>query len=77
MVWACSMGEEGKVAYRVLDENHEGRRPLGRPGHRWDDNVIMDLEEVGWIGAWTGLIWLRIGTGGGLFVNTVKNFRIP
>ena len=50
MVWACSMGEEGKVAYRVLAENHEGRRPLGRPGHRWDDNVIMDLEEVDGLG---------------------------
>jgi hypothetical protein len=38
----------------------EGRRPLGRPRHRWEDNIKMDLEEVGW-GAWTGLVWLRIG----------------
>jgi hypothetical protein len=30
------------------------------------DNIKMDLQEVGWKGAWTGLIWLRIGTGGGL-----------
>jgi hypothetical protein len=36
-----------------------------RPSHRWEDNIKMDLQEVGW-GAWTGLIWLRIGTGGGL-----------
>jgi hypothetical protein len=43
----------------------EGRRPLGRPRRRWEDNIIMDLQEVEW-GAWTGLIWLRIGTGGGL-----------
>ena len=43
----------------------EGGRPLGRPRHRWEDNIKVDLREVGW-GAWAGLIWLRIGTGGGL-----------
>jgi hypothetical protein len=43
----------------------EGRRPLGRPRRRWEDNIKMDLQEVGW-GAWSGLIWLTIGTGGGL-----------
>jgi len=32
--------------------------------HRWEDNIKRDLHEVGW-GAWTGLIWLRIGKGGG------------
>jgi hypothetical protein len=31
--------------------------------HRWEDNIKIDLQEVGW-GAWTGLIWLRIGKGG-------------
>jgi hypothetical protein len=44
----------------------EGRRPLGRPRRRWENNIKMDLREVGW-GAWTESIWLRIGTGGGLF----------
>ena len=43
----------------------EGKRPLGRPKHRWEDDIKVDLQEV-WCGAWTGLIWLRIGTGGGL-----------
>jgi hypothetical protein len=43
----------------------EGRRPLGRPRRRWEDNIKLNLQEVGW-GAWTGLIWLRIRTGGGL-----------
>jgi hypothetical protein len=38
---------------------------LGRPRRRWEDNIKMDVQEVG-CGAWTGLIWLRIGTGGGL-----------
>jgi hypothetical protein len=31
----------------------------------WEDNIKMDLQEVGWEWAWTGLIWLTIGTGGG------------
>jgi hypothetical protein len=38
----------------------EGKRPLARLRHRWVDNIKMDLQEVG-LGAWTGLIWLRIG----------------
>jgi hypothetical protein len=53
--------------YRVLMVRPEGKRPLGRPWRRWEDNIKMDLREVGWGGgAWTGLIWLRIGTGCGL-----------
>jgi hypothetical protein len=56
---------KGRDAYRVLVGRPEGRRTLERPRRRWEDNVKMDLQEVGW-GAWTGLIWLRIGTGGGL-----------
>ena len=43
----------------------EGRRPLGRPRSRWEENIVMDLREVGWR-ARTGSIWLRIGAGGGL-----------
>jgi hypothetical protein len=65
--WAghvARMGES-RGAYRVLMGKPEGRRPLGRPRCRWEDNVLMDLREVEW-GALTGLIWLRIGTGGGL-----------
>jgi hypothetical protein len=67
MRWAghvARMGE-GRGVYRVLVGRSEGRRPLGRPRRRWEDNIKIDLQEVGW-GAWTGLIWLRIGTGGGL-----------
>jgi hypothetical protein len=51
-------------AYKVLMGKPEGKRPVGRPRHRWDCNIKMDLQEVG-LGAWTGLIWLRIRTGGG------------
>jgi hypothetical protein len=54
-----------KGAYRALVGKPEGRKPLGRHRRRWEDNIKMDLREVGW-GAQTGLIWLRIGTGGGL-----------
>jgi hypothetical protein len=56
---------EGRGAYRILVGRPEGRRPLGRPRRRCENNIKMDLQEVGW-GTWTGLIWLRIGTGGGL-----------
>jgi hypothetical protein len=58
------MGETGG-AYKVLVGKPEGMRPLGRPRCRWEDNIKIDLQEVE-SGAWTGLIWLRIGTGGRL-----------
>jgi hypothetical protein len=41
------MGER-RGAYRVLVGKTEGRRPLGRPRRRWEDNIKMDLREVGW-----------------------------
>ena len=65
MRWAghvARMGE-GRGVSRVLVGRLEGRRPLGRPRHRWVDNIRMDLREVG-CGVWTGWSWLRIGTGG-------------
>jgi hypothetical protein len=48
--------------YRVLVEKPEEKRPLGRHRHRWEDNIKMDLQEVG---VWTVSSWLTIGTGGG------------
>jgi len=44
----------------------EGKRPLRRSRLRWEDNMRMDLKEIGREGIWTGLIWLRIVTSGGL-----------
>jgi len=41
------MGESRDV-YRVLMGNPKGRRPLGRLGRRWQDNIKIDLQEVGW-----------------------------
>jgi hypothetical protein len=56
---------ERRGAYRVLVGKPEGKRRLGRPRPRLEDNIKMDRQEVG-LGAWTRLIWLRIGTSGGL-----------
>ena len=41
------MGER-RGTYRVLVCKPEGKRPLGRPSRRWEDNIKMDLQEVGW-----------------------------
>jgi hypothetical protein len=46
-------------------ENLQGKRPLGRPRHRWEDNIRMDIREIGGK-VWTGFIWLRIGISGRL-----------
>jgi hypothetical protein len=62
MGWACSSDGEGRGVYRVLVGKPEGKRPLGRPRRRWEDNK-MDLQEVGCRGM-NGFSWLRIETGG-------------
>jgi hypothetical protein len=47
---------EGRGVYRVLAGKPEGKRQLGRPRHRWEDNIKMDLQEVGCAGMdWIGL----------------------
>ena len=61
---ACST--YGGVAYWVLVEKPKGKRRLGRPRRRWEENIKMDPQEVG-LGTWTALIWLRIGTVGAHF----------
>ena len=58
----CGGGRRG--VYWVLVGEPEGKRPLGRPKHIWEDSIKMNLQEVG-RGLWTGPSWLRIGTGGG------------
>jgi hypothetical protein len=45
---------------------HKGKRPLSRSRRRWEDNIRMDLREMEWKKVWTGFMWLRIGTSGGL-----------
>jgi len=66
MRWAghvACMGERRDI-YRILVGKPEGKRPLGRPRRRWEENIKMDLQEVG-IGLWTGSSCLKIDTGGG------------
>jgi len=55
---------ERRSAYRALVGKTKGKRPLGGSKRRWEDNIKMDLQEVG-MGACTGLIWLTTVTGGG------------
>ena len=78
MRWAghvARMGEE-RGAYRVLVGKPEGKRPLGRPRHRWVDNIRMDLQEVGCgDGDWIGLAQDRDGWR--KLVNAVMNLRVP
>jgi hypothetical protein len=67
MRWAghvANIGQERNV-YRVLVGKPEGKRPLERPRRRWEDGIKTDLREIGWE-VWSGFIWLRIGTSGGL-----------
>ena len=66
MSGACCTYAERRCAYWVLVGRPEGKRLLGRLGHRKEDNIKMikmDQWEVGWV-TWTGLIWLKMGTGG-------------
>jgi hypothetical protein len=67
---------EGRGVYRVSVGRPEGKRPLGRPRHRWEDNTKMDLREVGIDGAnWIRLAQDRVQWRA--FVNTVMNLRVP
>jgi hypothetical protein len=61
MRWAENVARmgEGRGVHRVLVGISEGKRPLRKSRHRWEDNIKMDLEEMDWE-AWSGLIWVRI-----------------
>jgi len=61
--YVARMGE-GRGMYRVLVGKPKVKRPLGRPRRRWEDNLKWIFRKWG-MGVWTGLSWLRIGTGGG------------
>ena len=56
--------EEGRSTYKILTGTPAGRRHLGRPRRRWEDNFRMDLKSLVSIRE-IGLIWLRIGITGG------------
>jgi hypothetical protein len=67
---------ESRGAYRVLEGKPDGKRPLGRPRHRWEDNIKMDLQEVGCrVMDWSELAqdrhrWWALA-------NVVRNLRVP
>jgi hypothetical protein len=67
-------GEKG--IYRVLVGSSEGKRPLGRPRRRWENNIKLHLREIGIDGAnWIRLaqdrVWWRV------FVSMIRNLRVP
>jgi hypothetical protein len=67
---------EGRSVYGVLVRSPEGKRPLGRPRRRWEDNIKLDLREIGIDGAnWIRLDQDRVQWQA--FVNTVVNLRVP
>jgi len=69
------MGEKRGV-YRILIGKPEGKRPHGRPRRRWEDNIKMDLQEVGC----GGIDWIELAVDRNkwrAFVNAVMNLRVP
>jgi hypothetical protein len=66
----------GRCVYKVLVGRPEGKRPMGRPRRRWEDNIKLDLKETGI----DGVKWIRLAQDRvqwRVFVNTVMNFRVP
>jgi hypothetical protein len=71
---AC-MGE-GRGVYSVLVGRPKGKRPLGRPRHRWEDNIKLDLREIGI----DGVNWVQLAQDSvqrRAFVKTVMNLQVP
>jgi hypothetical protein len=69
------MGER-RGAYRALVGKPEGRRPLKRPRRRWEDNIKMDLREVGWV----GMDWINLAQDRDRWralMNVVMNLGVP
>jgi hypothetical protein len=78
MRWAGRVARlgEGRGEYRILVGRPEGRRPLGRPRRRWEDNIKMDLQDV----RWKGVAWIDMAQDRDrwrAFVNAVMNLRVP
>jgi hypothetical protein len=67
---------EGRGMYRVLVGKPEGKRPLGRPRYRWEDNIKVDLQEVGC----GGMDWIELAQDRGRWqalVDVVMNLQVP
>jgi hypothetical protein len=73
---ACSVYGGGKRLYRVLVRKPEGKRPLGRPWRRWEDNIIMDIQEV----RCGGMDWIELDQDRDRWqalVNVLMNLQVP
>jgi hypothetical protein len=71
---ACSTNGEKRNAYKILVGKPEAKGSLGRPRRRWEDNIIMDLREIGW----GGLDWIDLAQDRDQWrtiVNMAMNFR--
>ena len=78
MIWAGYVARMGdrRGEYRVLVGKHKGKRPLGKPRRRWQDNAKMDLQEVSWEGTdWIDLAQDRYRWRA--LVNAAMNLRVP
>jgi len=64
MGWVCNTYGERRDVYRVLVRKPEGKRPLGRPRHRWGNNIRWIFKKW-FVGVWTGSSWFGLGTSGG------------
>jgi hypothetical protein len=67
---------EGRSVYRVLVGKSEGKRPLGRPRFRWEDNIKMNLQEV----ACGGMNWIELAQDRDRWqalMHAVMNLRVP
>jgi hypothetical protein len=78
MRWTGHVACMGKVrgAYIILVGRPEGRRPLGRPRRRWEDNIKIDLREIGF----GDVGWIRLAQDRDRWralVNTIMNLRVP
>jgi len=76
MCGACSTYEESRDVYKVLVGKSEGKSPLGRPRLRWEDNIKMNLQEVGF----GGVDWIDLARDRDrwrVLVNAVMNIRVP
>ena len=65
--------EKRRGVHRVLVGKPQGKSPLGRPRRRWEDNVKMELQEVGC----GGMDWIEDRDRWGALVKAVINFRVP
>jgi hypothetical protein len=73
--YVAQMGEKRNV-YRILVGKPEGNIPLRRPRHRWEDNIKMDLREIGW-GGMDSIDLAQDRDQWRALVNTAMNLRVP